>query len=183
MKNKQQLQNFNITKTDSTLTIEWSNREIPKSVFLTIFIVVFWIIWTPATLFVTCLLLSGDGPWLFFVIWLLFGYLGMLGIPIWWTIRWARESVEFDEQSYRHHLIGYPKWFQRDWKMEQVTSIHYGHYDDEESTPTLNVIKGKSRDIIAWWASPDTTYELFLVIKEHLESRDCDVSVVDENKH
>ena len=56
-------------------------------------------------------------------------------------------------------------------------------YDDEESFPTLSVINEKARDIIAWWASPDITYELFLVIKEFLESNQFDVPVVDENKH
>ena len=182
MKNKQLLQNFNITRTDSRLTIEWSNREIPKSGCLSVFMALFWLIWTPVTLFVTCLLFFGDGPKLFFVIWLLFGYLGVLLIPIWWSLRWARESVEFNQKSYKHRLIGYPKWFQRDWEIEQLTLIHYGHYDDEESFPMLSVIKGKTRDIIACWASPDITYELFKVIKAFLESNQFDVSVVDENK-
>lgn len=183
MKNKQQLKNFSIARTDSRLAIEWSNREIPKSGCLSVFIAVFWLIWTPATLFVTCLLFFGDGPKFFFAIWLLAGYLGMFGIPIWWSVRWARESVEFDQQSYKHRLISYPKWFQREWRIKQLTSIHYGCYDDEESFPTLSVIKGKSRDIIAWWASPSITYELFLVIKEFLESNQFDVSVIDANKH
>ena len=179
MKEQQQLQNSNITKAGSTLTIEWSNRDIKKSGCLTIFVAFFWLVWTPATLAVTGLLFFGDGPKLFFAVWLLFGYLGVLGIPIWWSIRWARESVEFDQTSYKHRLIGYPKWFQKDWRLEQLTLIHYGFYDDEESFPTLSVISGKSRDIVACWASPDITHELFGVIKEFLESEQLDVPTVD----
>ena len=181
MKKQLQLQNFDITKTDSTLTIEWSNRDIKKSGCLSLFVAIFWLIWTPATLAVTGLLLFADGPKLFFAVWLLFGYLGVLGIPIWWSTRWARESVEFNQTSYKHILIGYPKWFQKSWRIEQLTTIHYGFYDDEESFPTLSVINGKSRDIIAWWASPDITHDIFCVIKDFLESQQHNVSVVDES--
>ena len=187
MKNQDQdkLQNFSITKTDSTLKIEWSNREIAKSTYLTIFLAVFWIVWTPTTFVVTWLLLFGDGPKLFFFIWLLFGYSGVFCVPLWWSMRWAKETVEFDRGSYRHGLVGYPKWLQRDWKIEELTSIHYGACDDEGSPPTLNVFKGKTHDIIAWWAKPDIAYQLFLVIKEFLEANGFEVPVTDgrETKH
>ena len=178
--NSANLSSFTISRTETLLKIDWSNKDIPKSLFLTIFVSVFWIVWTPATLFVTCLLLFGDGPKLFFVIWLIFGYIGVFGIPFWWSLRWAGESVAFDEHNYRHQLVGYPNWCQRNWSMKQVTQIYYGFYDEEESLPTLNVIRGRSRDIIAWWANPATTRELFETIKDFLDSQDNSVVIIDD---
>ena len=176
------LSNFKISETESELRIDWNNREIPKSLFLTLFLSIFWLIWTPATLFATCMLFLG-GPVVFLSIWLVFGYLGVFGIPVIWSIRRADERVRFDAEAYRHELPGYPRWFQRHWKMSHITQIHYGFYDDEESTPTLSVVRAKSRDIIAYWATPATTYELFKVIKNFHESNNISVTIAVSYTH
>ena len=160
------------------LIVEWDNREIPRSCFLTIFTLGFWIVWTPVTLFLTYLLFSGEGPAIFLSIWLIFGYLGVIGIPMTWMLRWAVERIELDGKTYRHYHVGMPQWFSREWATEDLTQIDFGHYD-EESITTLNVRRGRKRDMIAYWAQDDFRLTIFDALRSHIAELGVDTPVVD----
>ena len=160
------------------LIVEWDNREIPRSCFLTIFMLGFWIVWTPVTLFLTYLLFSGEGPAIFLSIWLIFGYLGVIGIPMTWMLRWTVERIELDGKTYRHYHVGMPQWFSREWATEDLTQIDFGHYD-EESITTLNVRRGRKRDMIAYWAQDDFRLTIFDALRSHIAELGVDTPVVD----
>ena len=160
------------------LIIEWDNREISRSCFLTIFMLGFWFVWTPVTLFLTYLLFTGEGPAIFLSIWLIFGYLGVIGIPVTWMLRWTVERIELDDKKYRHYHVGMPRWFSREWATFDLTQIDFGHYD-EESITTLNVRRGGKRDMIAYWAHDEFRQELFDTIRSHVDELGIKTPVVD----
>ena len=135
---------------------EWDNREIPRSCFLSVFMALFWIIWTPTTIFVTHLLLTGKGPAIFFFVWLIFGYLGVILIPASWFLRYTVERIEIDD----------------------ITRIDFGHFDDE-SIKTLNIRKGSRRDMIAYWAKDEFRKVLFEAIRAHLIEIGSKIEVID----
>lgn len=167
-----------ITYQGKRLIAEWDNREIPRSCFLTVFMLGFWLVWTPVTLLITYLLFSGEGPALFFVIWLIFGYAGVIGIPLTWMLRWTIERIELDNKVYRHYYVNMPNWFPRQWPTDELTQIDFGHYDDESVT-TLNIRRGRKRDMVACWAKDDFRQALFEVIRNHITELGIEVPVVD----
>lgn len=66
-----------------SLRIEWDNRRLRKDRFTFWFLILFWAIWCPATLFVTAVLLAPESepdskPVIFLLVWLLFGWLGTI---------------------------------------------------------------------------------------------------------
>ena len=152
---------------------EWDNREIPRSCFLSVFMALFWIIWTPTTIFVTHLLLTGKGPAIFFFVWLIFGYLGVILIPASWFLRYTVERIEIGAQFYRHYYVN-AKWlFPKHWPIDDITRIDFGHFDDE-SIKTLNIRKGSRRDMIAYFRKV-----LFEAIRAHLIEIGSKIEVID----
>lgn len=138
----------------------------------------FWIVWTPITLFCTYMLFSGEGPVIFLSIWLIFGYLGVFGIPLSWMLRWTTERIELDDKSYRHYHVGMPRWFSREWSTDDLSQIDFGHYD-EESITTLSVRCGRKRDMIAYWANDDFRLNLFDALRSHVAELGIEISIVD----
>ena len=138
----------------------------------------FWVVWTPLTLFITYLLLSGEGPTLFFLIWLIFGYVGVIGIPLTWMLRWTIERIELDDKTYRHYYANMPNWFPREWATKELTQIEFG-YHDEESITTLSIRRGRKRDMIAYWAHGDFRLILFDAIRDHVVAIGIETPVVD----
>jgi len=129
---------------------------------------------------VTYLLATGQGPALFLCFWLLFGYAGVVLIPLSWLLRHTVERVEFDNERYRHHHVNLSWWFPKDWSTGEITQIDFGHYDDESIT-TLNVRRGSKRDMIAYWANDDFREFLFEKIRTHLAEIDAGIPLVEMN--
>lgn len=144
---------------------------------MTVFYAGFWIVWTPATAFVTFLLVAGDGPWLFFCVWLIFGYAGVVLIPMTWVLRRTIERVEIDNAHYCHYFVSLPWWFSKRWSTDNITQITFGHFG-EESIATLNVWQGRKRDMIAYWAKNEFRELLFERIREHLEEIGSEIPVI-----
>ena len=165
-----------ISRRNKVLVIEWDNRAIPRCWFTFIFLSLLWIVWTPITLFVTWRLVTGQLP-VGTVFWLLFGWAGVLLIPITWLMRYTIERIEIDDEFYRHYFVNIPWLSPKRWRMDQVTQIDFGH-SDEESISTLNVRKKRSRDMIAYWAEPDFREFLFHTIQSHLDEFECEIPVV-----
>ena len=177
-----------VSRTDSTLKVEWSNRDIPKSLALTIFSLGFWLIWTPATIYITFLLFTSSGDsWYFFSVWLLMGYPGVFVSTYQWLIRWSHETIEIDNERYRHHFVGFPSWLQKNWDAKEITKIHFGCYDDA-TFQSLNIVRARSwgtivaLDIIAMWATDDIKRELFDLIRGHLDSIGSSIPIVDNDR-
>ena len=115
---------------------------------------------------------------LFLLVWLVFGYVGVIGIPMTWLIRNTVERVEIDNSYYRHLYANLPWWFPKEWKTKDVTRIDYGSYD-EESITTLNVRCGWKRDMIAYRAKDDFRRLLFEALRTHLGEIHSSIEVVD----
>src|SRR6266436_6867949 len=75
---------FLVHEDGRTLRIGWDNRRVRKDNAVFWIFLVFWFVWAPLTVLVSCAsLLPGIDTWLriFFVIWSIFGWLGTLLIP------------------------------------------------------------------------------------------------------
>src|SRR5262245_26459418 len=92
---------FEETREGAQLRISWDNRLVRKDGCLFLFLVVFWIVWAPATILATCLLLLArdwcEGS--FLAIWLIFGWLGTLVIPYTLLGRFWREWIEISNET------------------------------------------------------------------------------------
>ena len=174
------------------LIAEWDNREIPRNFFLTVVLACIWTVWTPLTLFLTyafffslrwSVLFSGE--WaevlvgiLFLLLWLFFGYTGLILIARLWMLRWMLERVELDDKIYRHCYLNMPNWFSCEWATEELAQIALGSYNNE-SISTLNIHWGSKRDMIAYWAHDDFHLILFNALSDHVALLGAHTPVVD----
>lgn len=168
-----------IRRNDRLFSAEWNNREIAKSSFIAIFLGVFWLIWTPVTFYVTTLAISGTGPWPFLLLWLVFGYLGVIAIPVTWMLRYTSERIEIDDEEYRHIFVNLPWFFPKRWPVSEIRRVTFGRVGDE-SIATLNIWRGAfKRDMIAYWGRSDIKRDLFHEIAIYLEETERDIQVID----
>ena len=66
------------------MVIQWDNRKIPRSWFITVVMAGFWIVWTPVTLLATYCFFLSFGSWAFF----------FFGLARFWLCRCHRDTVE-----------------------------------------------------------------------------------------
>lgn len=160
------------------MVIQWDNRKIPRSWFITVVMAGFWIVWTPVTLLATyCFFLSfGSWAFFFFLVWLVFGYVGVIGIPLKWVLRWSIERIELDDETYVHRYVNLPNWFSHEWPISEIAWIYYGR-NNKESMTTLNVQYGNKRDMIAYWALDDFRQTIFDAIQNHVSETEIKVAV------
>ena len=175
----EQIGEFNVVRSDSMLRIEWDNRTISKNVFLATAMLVFWFIWTPLTVFLGWLLISGNGPTLFLSIWMIFGCLGVVIVPFVWATRWTVERIEIDDSTYTHSFTALPSWWQTAWRIEEIDEISFGRHSDEEVMDSLTVRSKHRTDIIAQWATSDAKRLLFDTIRDNLETLSSSISIID----
>ena len=122
------------------LRLKWDYRKVRHDRFLVWFLVLFWIIWAPVTVFATGMIFRSGSP-VFFSIWCVFGWVGTLGIPYALLQRswseWVTLSSEFLVSGQRGLLVPKPKHI----PVSAVSQIGIGHYDpsDRESVVTLNI--------------------------------------------
>lgn len=124
--------------------------------FYMVMLVLFWVIWTPVTAVVTIAFVWSWNPFLGF--WLVFGYLGVLGIPYALLCRNASHvliaSAEGLEVITRPALTGRRYVIPR----EKFIGLHLGQYG-EESVRTLNLLWegriGQRRFMLAPFVSPE----------------------------
>ncbi len=175
---KKRFDQLSVQRVGDTLILEWDNRELPKSGCLTWSMIVFWMIWAPATCLMTCAFFMREEGRLFLGFWLIFGYVGTLGIPIAWTFRGTLENVETGPEFFRHYHVDFKWFFPTNWATKDIETIEYG-FQEDESIISL-VVRGPMKlDSIAYWATNEFQRELFELIRAHLETLGSNIKCVD----
>lgn len=91
-----------------------------------------------------------------------------------------KERIEIGNKLYQHYFVNLPWWFPKQWDADEITQIDFGNYNYESIT-TLNVRRGRKRDMIAYWAKSDFRKMLFEKIRTHLDEIDSNIPVVNLN--
>ena len=170
-----------ISVRENMLGIDWDNRRVPKDNFLFIFIILFWLIWFPVTLFVTGLLCysiaEGDlCTTLFLSVWLLFGWGGVLLIPYGLLGRWTSEWIEISPDSITHGQRGlwYPK--PRTFPFADGVQLLFGYYWDESVRMLHLISEGKvlfeRRSLVGYWLNLRLKEEVFQTIEAFVQAHE-----------
>lgn len=140
--------------------------------FYTGFLVVFWLIWAPATAIVTWLAFTERHT--FFFVWLIFGYLGTVGIPLALLNRRRKQVLEVVGESICIHGSGVlptSKVIVHKQNFHALTLEHYGKHDPE-SVFSLNLIQKRGtrpgRIMLAPFVHPKDKVIIFREISEFL---------------
>jgi hypothetical protein len=177
------------TESADGLRVEWDNRLVRRDRFTFWFMVLFWVIWCPATLFMTLMLYTAasmDSPiaYLFLVIWLVGGWLGTIGIPLFLLNRRSVEWIEIGQTGVSIGLRGPLPQKLRHLAWSQIDEIALGRYNDgsdHESMMTVNVFltRGKyglrRRLIPGYWLANGLKEEIYERIRSFIEARNLPV--------
>ena len=104
--------------------------------------------WAPVTLFVSSLALAAEGlDLVFFVVWLVFGWAGVVLIPYTRLMRRWRESVVVDSTAITLSSSGPLTRRSLAIPLDQIVEISIGYMGrfDGETLLTLNVIRSRAR--------------------------------------
>ena len=174
---------IHVEETATSLTLAWDNRALAKDRFLGCFLMLFWIIWAPATLLVTglawlALVRKNIGNLSFFLVWLVFGWAGTIGIPYSLLQRHWSESLTIDASAITLEYFGLLAKRPKVIPLERISEISIGHMPDSdggESIVTLNILGTPAvsfwshRQMIAYWLSPKLKEQLFQAIEAFSE--------------
>ena len=166
------------------LRIEWDNRRVRQDWFTFWFMVLFWLIWCPVTLFVTAVLVVPipediQKPVLFLLVWLVFGWTGTIGIPLALLDRRSMEWIEIGQSGIG---IGKRSALRKNLRRlvwDQIDEIALGRYNDgsdHESMVTVNVFlkRGRfgqrSRLIPGYWLANDLKESIFRRMRLFIEA-------------
>ena len=103
---------------------------------------IFWLIWTPLTLVVTYLACTQGNPFLF--VWMIFGYVGVVGIPLVILSRNRKQILEVVGDSVIIKGTGILPTSKIRIYGRNLRSLTLEHYDDtfdRESVYTLNLLQ------------------------------------------
>lgn len=153
----------------SATVYEIDPRRFRKDRFQAGFLVVFWILWAPATFFVTGMLATGEGPRFFLLFWLCFGWLGVLLVP--WALLTRNRKQRLTLSAGRLLVSGTSllPWSKQEIRREELRALTFEHYGDE-SVLTLNLfVTGLlGRVMLAALVHPDGKQILFGEIAQFL---------------
>jgi hypothetical protein len=178
--NRQNLADF-IThvETSSRLRLEWDNRKTPKDQFVFWFLLLFWIVWAPLTIFCTIMIFKSGHPW-FFSIWCIFGWVGTLGIPYSFLSRSWREWIELSPMGFSFGQTGFLAPKSKVILIENIKEFGIGAVDDE-SMITLNLMGRNFRDrrrMIGYWLSPELKRWVFDKIVEYISRQQIPLQTI-----
>ena len=169
-----------------TLPIESSGRRVDR-IYLGC-LVVFWIIWTPLTAFVTILAIRDFSYML--LLWLVFGYLGVFSIPfVLWSARKPQKLIATAEALIVEGT-GIPFRSRLAIPREDLRKLHFGYSKgtdgESESIPTLSLFfRGP------WWckrimlgplAHPTEKRKIYEEVAEFLRENEFTVEVADTHE-
>lgn len=176
-----------VEESENSLCLSWDYRKLAKKRFLACFLVCFWLAWTLITLFVSGLAWQARGVQLvFFLIWLTFGWLGVITIPYTLLMRRWRESLTIDQTSLTFAYSGLLAKRPRTIPLSSIASISLGHVDGAdggESIQTLNVylVRTESvwsrRQMVAYWLPDEMQEQLFEALEAFGELHDLGVQM------
>jgi hypothetical protein len=153
-----ELRNIRRTEHAGVLRLDWSNRHVRKDGCTFWFMIAFWMVWAPLTVFATYMIFRSDSP-VFFTIWCLFGWLGTLAIPYALLQRWSSEWIEISAKGITCGRSGFLAGKPRTHALADITEIGLGLHDDE-SMVTLNIhCRGERRPwlrrALLFWLAPE----------------------------
>jgi len=136
-------------------------------------LVVFWLIWAPATAIATYYAYTQLDP--FFIIWSIFGWLPTIGIPVSLFTKKTKQILEVTGKSLVVNGIqGYPS-FRAEIDKQNLKALTLEHYEDSdsESVYTLNLFQKSEfqpdRIMLASFVHPKDKAVLFDEIREFLQ--------------
>ncbi len=173
---------IHVEETATSLTLAWDNRAgqgpvlgmFPDAVLDHL---------VPATLLVTglawlALVRKNIGNLSFFLVWLVFGWAGTIGIPYSLLQRHWSESLTIDAAAITLEYFGLLAKRPKVIPLERISEISIGHMPDSEggeSIVTLNILGTPAvsfwshRQMIAYWLSPKLKEQLFQAIEAFSE--------------
>jgi hypothetical protein len=181
------LPEFHVTESDGTLRIAWNNRDMAKDGCVTTFLILFWLTWTPITLFVTAwamvslfsppfnigvyCILSPCGSLFGFVAWY-----GVLVIPYKLMGRRWGEAIEISPAAITHTRTGWLAPKPRVYPLHRVSDFALGWYQngpgvsDHVSQVGLYVNwkdnwGGREPHPVGGWLSPELNEQVFEVVR------------------
>jgi len=168
----------------SKLVLQWSNRDIPKDIYTTFFLVSFTLFWICFTGVLTVLffksifIVDWDTllPMLAVTLMLAFAFFGLYGLLTAWTVRFSVERIEICAKQFLHGFSS-PWVFSRSGPISQV-SVQF-LLAPNETTPTINLFVKGRRDIIAHGASVKILEQLFDMIQRHAQENQLSLEIED----
>lgn len=102
---------------------------------------IFWVIWAPSTLIATYMAIDTGSLFLYF--WLIFGYLGTIGIPVSLNSRNRTQTIELKDNKLVIYGAGLFPWTKIEIEKQNLQELTLEHYDnnDPESIYSLNLIQ------------------------------------------
>lgn len=174
-----------VDETDTSLCLSWDNQRVPRKRFLAFALILFWIVWTPLTLFVTFVTFEARGLHLVLcLIGLAMAWAVEAGIPYALLQRRWRESVLLDKTAITLTFSGALARKRRVLPLETIVEIHIGYMgegEDRESIVTLNVMLSEAvpfwsrRQMVGYWLSDELKLQLYRAIEAFIELNDLRV--------
>lgn len=144
-------------------------------------LIAFWLIWAPATAITTYLAYTKHDT--FLSVWLVFGYLGTIGIPIALFFKNQKQVLEIAGDSLVvHGAMGNP-WSKVRIHKQNLKRITLEHYEDPdtESVCTLNLFQKPEvrpqRIMLASFLHPKDKVIIFEDIREFLQNNGFEFTV------
>lgn len=184
---------FRVTETDGTLRIAWSNRDVAKDGCVAAFMILFWLIWTPTTLFCTAALVVlivrfPLDAWAvcngcFFSVWLIFGWTGVLLVPYSLLGRRWTEMIEVSCEAITHTQTGWLAPKPKVYPLGNVAEFALGWFrngpggvSDHVSQVGLYVSCNgewtRTSRMLGYWLNPELKEQVFLEIKRFVTAND-----------
>ncbi|MCI0463295.1 MAG: hypothetical protein L0Z62_40630 [Gemmataceae bacterium] len=154
------------TEGNRTLRLAWDNRSAPKDNVTLGCLILFWLVWVPATVFGTAILLNEADICL--AVWCLAAWFGVCIIPYTWLGRRWSEWIEVSPTTITHgcqRLLA-PK--PRTYPLRPGVEPGFGWFEDE-GTVTLGLAwrspSGvRHRVLLGYWLAPRIKEQLFLAV-------------------
>lgn len=165
------------------IRLAWDNRRVRKDRRQLFFLVAFWIIWAPLTVFLTGKAAQEGGLlWL----WCVFGWGGTILIPLSLLQTLARERVELSAEGLRWELRGCVPGARKHLPLSAISELWIGRIDkgprNRECVLTLNVFERsrfRRRHLIGYWLHPDDKAFVFERLRRFAEARAWPVRFTD----
>jgi hypothetical protein len=166
-----------VREQNGILRMAWDNRRVRKNNFVLWVFVIFWAIWAPVTLVMTCAIFlpgADESFRVFAAIWCIFGWLGTLGIPLSIVRRTWSEWIEISPEAISYGCIGFLARKPKTFPMDTIIELGCGHYggQEPESMMTLNMIRSggifgsRRRHIFGYWLASELVVQVFETIEQ-----------------
>jgi hypothetical protein len=167
-----------------SLRLEWDNRQAPKDKILYGFFIIFWLIWLPVTVFVTCLAITrADGC---LGVWCTCAWVGTFVIPYALAGTLWFEWIEVSPTAITHGRRGFLAPRPKVYMLGDGAMLNCGRDGNEESFVSLSLYlassflgipASKRVATLAYWLSPRLKEQVFQAIREfvveHAIPLDC----------